>query len=88
MFYVNQIENAGFSDGHNTCVNVHTRNFDFTLAFIEFEDEESLSLLVTDENGRERLKLVNKAFIEYIEVVYQGDLDFGENEPSDHGMFV
>lgn len=87
MLYVKQLEKAGFKNPYDTCVNIHTKNFDFTVCFIEYEDEESMSVLVTDEEGRERLKLLNKEFIEYIEVLYAGDLDFEVKEPHENRMF-
>lgn len=87
MLYVEQLENAGFKNPYDTCVNVHTRNFDFTVCFIEYEDEETLSILVTDDLGREKLKLLNKKYVEALEVVYADELDFKEKEPGENRMF-
>ncbi len=77
--FIEELKECGFSDWKNTCVNVHTKNFDFTLAFIERETAENLCIYVTDECGREKLKIINKDYIEYVEIVYQDDI-FSEND--------
>lgn len=87
MSYVDELEKLGFNNGYDTCINVHTRNFDFTLAFIAGETNKNLSILVTDELGREKLKIINKEFIEYIEIVYQDDINVNENEEPKDRMF-
>ncbi len=79
MNYLDLLEENGFKDKFNTCINVHTRNFDFNLAFIERETDENLCILVTDESGREKLKIINKEFVEYVEIVYQDDI-YSEND--------
>ena len=85
MKYLDLLKEAGFSNPYETCVNVHTRNFDFNLAFIEFETKGELGILVTDELGREKLKILNKDYVEYVEIVYQDDIDILKDldEPKD-----
>lgn len=76
--YLELLKEAGFDDPYETCINVHTRNFDYNLAFIEFETKGELGILVTDEYGREKLKILNKYYIEAVEIVYQDDISFEE----------
>lgn len=87
MNYVDSISECGFKDPFNTCINVHTEDFDFNLAFVEFEDSDVLGILVTSEDGREKLKVVNKKYIEYVEIVYADDLNFEGLEESQDKMF-
>lgn len=86
MNYNDLLEECGFKK-FDTCVNVHTKNFDFNLAFIEFETKGELCILVTDESGREKLKIINKEHIEYVEVIYQDDLNFENKGESKDRMF-
>jgi len=85
--FIEELKECGFSDWKDTCVNVHTKNFDFTLAFIERETDENLCIFVTDESGREKLKIINKKFIESVEIVYQDDLSLENTEESKDRMF-
>lgn len=87
MNYVDHIRECGFKNPFDTCINVHTVDFDFNLAFVEFEDSDVLGILVTSEDGREKLKLVNKKYIEYVEIVYADDLNFEGIEESKDKMF-
>lgn len=88
MNYSDLLEENGFKR-FDTCVNVHTKNFDFNMAFVEFETKGELGLLVTDELGREKLKIINKKYVEYIEIVYQDDivLEAKGEEPKDR-MYI
>jgi len=85
--FIDELKECGFSYWKDTCVNVHTKNFDFTLAFIERETDENLCIFVTDESGREKLKIINKKFIESVEIVYQDDLSLENTEESKDRMF-
>ena len=75
MKYLDLLKECGFEKPHNTCINIRTRNFDYTLAFVSFETDEQLGILETDEFGREKLKILNKNFIEAVEIVYSDDID-------------
>lgn len=74
MKYIDLFKNAGFSDPYDTCLNIRTKNFDYNLSFISFETEDKLGILETDENGREKLKIISKEYIECVEVVYADDI--------------
>ena len=76
MKYVDLLKEAGFQNPYNTCINVRTKNFDYTLSFISFETDEQLGILETDEDGREKLKILNKKYIEAVEIVYENDVSF------------
>ena len=45
------------------CFAVSTRDFDFPFSFFAFEDDEFLGILVTDEEGMEKLHLIVKSEI-------------------------
>ena len=87
MKYIDILKEAGFKEVYETCINVHTRNFDFNLAFISFETKEELGLFVTDDSGREKLKIINKDYIEYVEIVYQDDILTDTDEEQSDRMF-
>lgn len=87
MKYVDLLKEAGFQEPYDTCVNVRTKNFDYTLAFISFETEEQLGILETTETGREKLKIINKKCIEVIELIYADDIDFDKEEKTEDRMF-
>lgn len=78
MNYSDLLKECGFQDPYETCINVHTRSFDYNIAFIEAETKGELCLLATDSEGREKLKIINKKYIESVEVVYQDDISFEE----------
>lgn len=78
MNYTDLLKEAGFNEPYETCINVHTRNFDFNLAFISFETKGELVILVTDEMGREKIRVLNKKYVEAVEVVYADDVSFEE----------
>lgn len=56
------------------CFAVSTKDFDFPFSFFAFEDDEFLGILVTDENGVEKLHLIVKSEIVYIRIHYLDDL--------------
>ncbi len=66
------------------CFAVSTRDFDFPFSFFAFEDDEFLGILVTDENGAEKLHLIVKSEIVYMRIHYFDELELlfgdGENE--------
>lgn len=57
------------------CFAVSTKDFDFPFSFFEFEDDEILGILVTDEEGKEKLHLIVKSEIVYIRIHYFDELE-------------
>lgn len=57
------------------CFAVSTRDFDFPFSFYAFEDDEFLGILVTDENGAERLHLIVKSGIVYLRIHYLDEIE-------------
>lgn len=63
------------------CFAVSTRDFDFPFSFFAFENDEFLGLLVTDEEGMEKLHLIVKSEIVYMRIHYSDELQsFSEIE--------
>lgn len=66
------------------CFAVSTRDFDFPFSFYAFENDEFLGILVTDEEGMEKLHLIVKSEIVYIRIHYLDELkalfEFDEND--------
>lgn len=87
MELVKHLEEVGFKNGYDVCLTVHTSNFDYPLSFIEFESDDVLGIMSTDEMGREKLKILNKRFVEAVEVLYADDLEFSDGEKPDNRMF-
>lgn len=87
MKYVDLLKECGFEDSYDTCLNVRTKSFDYTLCFISFETEEQLGILETTDSGREKLKILNKKYIECVEIVYADDIDLGKEEKKEDRMF-
>ena len=56
------------------CFCVSTESFDFPFSFFAFEDDEFLGLIVTDENGMEKLHLIVKSEIVYIRIHYLDEI--------------
>ena len=56
------------------CFAVSTKDFDFPFSFFAFEDDEFLGILVTDEDGMEKLHLIVKSEIVYIRIHYLDEL--------------
>lgn len=74
------------------CFAVSTRDFDFPFSFFAFEDDEFLGLLVTDEEGMEKLHLIVKSEIVYIRIHYLDELqalfEFDDNEHQVHRSYI
>ena len=49
---------------------IHTDLFTYTMAYITYEDEEYLTIIVPDKDGAEMAKILNKQSILTIEVIY------------------
>lgn len=86
--YVNELKECGFSDPYDTALTIHTRNFDYPLSFIQRETEKYLDILVTMDDGREKLRIVSKKDIESVDILYADDISFGdEGESNNDRMF-
>lgn len=74
------------------CFAVSTRDFDFPFSFFAFEDDEFLGILVTDEEGMEKLNLVVKSEIVYIRIHYLDELhalfEIDDNEHQVHRSYI
>lgn len=74
------------------CFAVSTKDFDFPFSFFAFEDDEFLGLLVTDEEGKEKLHLIVKSEIVYIRIHYLDELqalfEFDDNEHQVHRSYI
>ena len=66
------------------CFAVSTRDFDFPFSFFAFENDDFLGVLVTDEEGLEKLHVIVKSEIVYIRIHYYDELQLlfedGEDE--------
>lgn len=74
------------------CFAVSTRDFDFPFSFYAFENDEFLGLLVTDEEGMEKLHLIVKSEIVYIRIHYFDELqalfEIDDNEHQIHRSYI
>lgn len=66
-------DNTTFKTVEDVCVNIYLADAVFQACFILEEDEKLLTFVATDSEGREKLKVVNKDYIESIEVYYLDD---------------
>ena len=87
--YVSDELNIEFDD---LCFSVTTSNFDFPFSFFAFETEDILGLLVTDDNGAEKLHMVVKENIEYLKLHYRDELEMlfdveGDREDREVGLY-
>lgn len=85
--YINELKECGFSNPYDTALTIHTVNFDYSLCFIERETEKYLDILVTMEDGREKLRIVSKKDIESVDILYQDDISFEDKEEQKDRMF-
>ena len=74
------------------CFCVSTESFDFPFSFFAFENDEFLGILVTDENGAEKLHLIVKSEIVYIRIHYLDELqalfEIDDNEHQIHRSYI
>lgn len=74
------------------CFCVSTDSFDFPFSFYAFEDDEFLGILVTDEDGMEKLHLIVKSEIVYIRIHYLDELqalfEIDDNEHQVHRSYI
>lgn len=66
-------DNATFKTVEDVCVNIYLADAIFQACFILEEDEKLLTFVATDSEGREKLKVVNKYYIQSVEVYYLDD---------------
>ena len=74
------------------CFAVSTKDFDFPFSFFAFENDEFLGLLVTDEEGTEKLHVIVKSEIVYIRIHYLDELqalfEIDDNEHQVHRSYI
>lgn len=74
------------------CFAVSTRDFDFPFSFYAFENDEFLGILVTDEEGMEKLHLIVKSEIVYLRIHYLDELqalfEIDDNEHQVHRSYI
>ena len=74
------------------CFAVSTKDFDFPFSFFVFENDEFLGILVTDEEGMEKLHLIVKSEIVYIRIHYLDELqalfEIDDNEHQVHRSYI
>lgn len=80
-------DNTTFKTVEDVCVNICLADTVFQACFILEEDEKLLTFVATDSEGREKLKVVNKDYIESIEVYYLDDDDIVEKMNEEDSMF-
>lgn len=68
-----QFEDDIFKTIEDVCVNIYLADVVFQACFILEEDKKLLTFVATDSEGREKLKVVNKDYIQSIEVYYLDD---------------
>ena len=62
---------------------IHTDLATYTMAYITYEDEEYLSIIVPNEDNAEYAKILNKNTIITIDVIYQQMLETPKNSKGD-----
>lgn len=87
-----QVSNDFEMELRDLCFAVSTRDFDFSFSFYAFEDDEFLGILVTDEDGMEKLHLIVKSEIVYIRIHYLDELqalfEIDDNEHQVHRSYI
>lgn len=68
-----QFEDDVFETIEDVCVNIYLADAMFQACFILEEDSELLTFVATDSEGREKLKVANKDYIQSVEVYYLDD---------------
>ena len=65
------------------CINITTITDIYHLCFIDYEDHEKLGVYITHEDGRERFLIIYKNQIVALQVVYEQDIQIGDDEKGD-----
>ena len=68
-----QFDNNTFKTIEDVCVNIYLADAIFRACFILDEDKDLLTFVATDSEGREKLKVINKNFIQSVEIYYLDD---------------
>lgn len=68
-----QFEDDTFKTIEDVCVNIYLADAMFQACFILEEDSELLTFVATDSEGREKLKVANKDYIQSVEIYYLDD---------------
>lgn len=68
-----QFEDDGFETIEDVCVNIYLADAVFRMCFIIDETDDLISFLATDSEGREKIKVVNKEYVQSVEVYYLDD---------------
>ena len=66
-------DNTTFKTVEDVCVNIYLADAVFRACFILDEDKDLLTFVATDSEGREKLKVINKDFIQSVEIYYLDD---------------
>lgn len=64
----------------DVCVYVTTSESSYSMAFIDFEDEDILGVSYTIDDGTERFVAINKKYIVDIGVIYEQDINLINKE--------
>lgn len=68
-----QFEDDTFKTIEDVCVNIYLADAVFHMCFIIDETDNLISFLATDSEGREKIKVVNKDYVQSVEVYYLDD---------------
>ena len=68
-----QFDEDGFESIEDVCVNIYLADAVFRMCFIIDEDDDLISFVATDSEGREKIKVVNKDYVQSVEVYYLDD---------------
>lgn len=68
-----QFEDDSFETIEDVCVNIYLADAVFRMCFIIDETDDLISFLATDSEGREKIKVVNKDYVQSVEVYYLDD---------------
>ena len=66
---------------------IHTDLITYTMAYIHYEDEDYLSIVVPNADGEEYAKILNKDTILSIDVIYAQMLQEPDNHHKEDGMY-
>ena len=68
-----QMEEDTFEKIEDVCVDIYLAEAVFRMCFILEEDKDLLMFIATDSEGREKIKVVNKDYIQSVEICYLDD---------------
>ena len=68
-----QFDDDSFDSIEDVCVNIYLADAVFRMCFIIDEDDDLISFVATDSEGREKIKVVNKDYVQSVEVYYLDD---------------